>query len=39
MAPAFKPYFEITQTLKENNFNFELTIYLKSQAERQAAKR
>ncbi len=39
MAQALKSYFEITKTLKENNFNFGSTIYLKSRAERQAAKR
>jgi hypothetical protein len=39
MAPALKPHFERTKTLKENNFNFGTIIYLKSRAERQAAKR
>jgi hypothetical protein len=39
MAPAFKSYFETTTNLKENNFNFGTTIYLKSQAKRQAAER
>jgi hypothetical protein len=39
MAPALKPCFETTINLKENNINFEQTIYLKSRADRQAAKR
>jgi hypothetical protein len=32
-------HFERTINLKENNFNFGETIYLKSRADRQAAKR
>jgi hypothetical protein len=39
MAPALKSCFERMINVKENNFNFELTIYLKSRADRQAAKR
>ncbi len=39
MAPALNSHFETTKTLKENKFNFGTTIYLKSRAERQAAKR
>lgn len=32
-------YFERTENLKENMFNFEIIIYLKSRAERLAANR
>jgi hypothetical protein len=39
MAPALKSCFERTINLKENKFNFGETIYLKSRAVRQAAKR
>ena len=39
MAPALKSYFETAINLKQNNPNFGVTIYLKSRAERQAAKR
>ena len=39
MAPALKSCFETMINLKENNFNFGLTIYLKSRADRQAANR
>jgi hypothetical protein len=39
MAPAQESHFEATINLKQNNLNFGETIYLKSRAERQAAKR
>ena len=39
LAPALKSCFEITINLKQNNLNFGETIYLKSRAERLAAKR
>ncbi len=39
MAPALKSCFVTTVNLKENNYNFGVTIYLKSRAARQAAKR
>jgi hypothetical protein len=39
LAPTLQSCYEKTIKLKENNFNFGLTIYLKSRAERQAAKR
>jgi hypothetical protein len=39
MAPALKYCFGTMINLKENNLNFGETIYLKSQAERLAAKR
>ncbi len=39
MAPALKSYFETAINLKQNNPNFGVTIYLKSRANRQAAKR
>jgi hypothetical protein len=39
MAPALKSCFETMIKLKENNFNFDVTIYLKSRADRQAANR
>jgi hypothetical protein len=39
MAPALKSCFETTINLKQNNLNFGETIYLKSRADRQAAKR
>ena len=39
MAPALKFCFERTVNLDQNNFNFGVTIYLKSRADRQAAKR
>jgi len=39
MAPALKSCFERTIILKENNFNFGVTIYLKSRADRQVANR
>jgi hypothetical protein len=39
MAPSLKSCFETMINLKENNFNFGATIYLKSRAERQAANR
>ncbi len=39
LAPSLQPHFERTTNLKENNFNFGVTIYLKSRADRQAAKR
>ena len=39
MAPALKSCFETMIILKQNNFNFGPTIYLKSRAVRQAAKR
>jgi hypothetical protein len=39
MAPALQSHFETTINLKENNFNFGVTIYLKSRADRQAAGR
>jgi hypothetical protein len=39
MATALKSHFERTINLKENNFNFGETIYLKSRADRQAANR
>ena len=39
MAPTLKSCFETMNNLKENNFNFGSMIYLKSRAERQAAKR
>ena len=39
MAPALKYCFETMINLKENNLNFGETIYLKSRADRQAAKR
>jgi hypothetical protein len=39
MAPALNSCFETMNNLKENNFNFGVTIYLKSRAERQAANR
>ena len=39
MAPVLKSCFETMNNLKENNFNFDETIYLKSRAVRQAADR
>jgi hypothetical protein len=39
MAPALKSHFETMFNLNQNNFNFGETIYLKSRAVRQAAKR
>jgi hypothetical protein len=39
MAPALKYCFERMINVKENNFNFGETIYLKSRAVRQAANR
>ena len=39
MAPPLKSYFETTINLNQNNYNFGETIYLKSRAEHQAAKR
>jgi hypothetical protein len=39
MVPALKSCFETMNILKENNFNFGVTIYLKSRAVRQAANR
>jgi len=39
MAPALKSCFETMIKLKQNKFDFETTIYLKSRAVRQAAKR
>ena len=39
MAPALKSFFETMINLKENNFNFVVTFYLKSRADRQAANR
>ena len=39
MAPVLKSYFETTISLKQNNLNFGVTIYLKSRAVRQAANR
>lgn len=39
MPPALKSCFETTVNQKENNFNFGVTIYLKSRAVRQAANR
>jgi hypothetical protein len=39
MAPALKSCLESTIQSKENNLNFGVTIYLKSRAVRQAAKR
>ncbi|AEA45678.1 hypothetical protein Fluta_3710 [Fluviicola taffensis DSM 16823] len=39
MAPTLKSCFETTLNLKENNFNFDVKIYLKSRAERLAANR
>jgi hypothetical protein len=38
MAPALKSCFEETINVNENNFNFGVSIYLKSRADRQAAK-
>jgi hypothetical protein len=38
MVPALKSCFETMINLKENNFNFGETIYLKSRAERMAEK-
>jgi hypothetical protein len=39
LAPTLQSCFETTFNLKENNFNFGTTNYLKSRAVRQAAKR
>jgi hypothetical protein len=39
MAPALQSRFATTMNLKEINFNFGVTIYLKSRADRQAANR
>jgi hypothetical protein len=39
LAPTLKSCFGTTINLKENNFNFGVTIYLKSRADRKAAKR
>jgi hypothetical protein len=39
LAPTLQSNFETTTNLKENNFNFGVTIFLKSRAERQAANR
>jgi hypothetical protein len=39
LAPTLKSHFERMNKLKENDFNFGTIIYLKSRAERQAAKR
>lgn len=39
MAPTLKSCFGTTINLKHNNLNFGVTIYLKSRAARQAAKR
>lgn len=39
MAPTLKSCFETINKLKENIFNFGVTINLKSRVERQAAKR
>ena len=38
-APTLQSRFETTINMKENNFNFGVTIYLKSRAERLAANR
>ncbi len=39
MTPTLKSCLETMINVKQNNFNFGLTIYLKSRADRQAAKR
>jgi hypothetical protein len=39
MAPTLQSCFGTKINMKENNFNFGETIYLKSRAERQAANR
>ena len=39
LAPTLRSYFGTTINLKENNFNFEVKIFLKSRADRKAAKR
>jgi hypothetical protein len=38
LAPTLQTCFEITINMRENNFNFGTTIYLKSRADRQAEK-
>ena len=39
LEPTLRSYFGTTINLKENNFNFEVKIFLKSRADRKAAKR
>lgn len=39
LAPTLQTCFEITINMRENNFNFGTTIYLKSRADRKAANR